>query len=348
MKLHFLLLAALTGAAVTASTARAADPERNRVSLSLRVPFNIQARFSGAMTIGAPAVPRTTPNGATYNYDDGYVFNDVSGSGDGLTWYWGYDDSASQVDGANNAVLLSRATGNASLSAPDMDGNGALGFELAYNRDLFGGETTRFGFEATLNYVGLSLDSSASYRACGTRVVDSFAFTPGTTPPGASPGSGYQGTFNGPGFVIGNTPFRSTTTLGTPVGTVTGSRNLDATLWGTRIGPTFEWHFAEKFSLTLSGGLAIGLVDVDASWNETLTLDAGGTFTDTGSGSDNDLRLGFYAAAGVVWNFTERWSVVGGAQYQNLGKYTQSFGSRTVELDLSKSIFVTLGIGYSF
>jgi hypothetical protein len=312
------------------------------------VPFNIQARFTGAMTVGAPAVARTTPNGANYNYDDGYVFNDVSGSGDGQTWYWGYDNSASQVDGVNNAVQLSRATGNASLSSPDMDGNGALGFELAYNRDLFGGETTRFGFEATLNFVGLDMDSSASYRATGTRLVDSYAFTPGTTPPGASPGSVYQGTFDGPGFTIANTPFSSVTTAGTPIGTVTGSRNLDATLWGTRIGPTFDWHFAEKFSVTVSGGLALGLVDVDASWNETLTLDAGGTFNDTGSGSDNDLRVGFYLAAGLLWNFSESWSVVGGAQYQNLGKYSQSFGSRTVELDLSKSIFVSIGIGYSF
>lgn len=35
-------------------------------------------------------------------------------------------------------------------------------------------------------------------------------------------------------------------------------------------------------------------------------------------------------------------------QYQNLGTYQHSFGGRQVEVDLRNSIFVTLGLGYSF
>jgi hypothetical protein len=348
MKRHTLITFALIGAALFGTRADAGEPITNRLSASLRVPFNIKANFSGSMTLGAPSVPRTTPNGANYNYDDGYVFNDVSGSGDGLTWYWGYDDSASQVDAGNNAILLSRATGNASLSSPDMDDDGALGFEIAYAKELRRGDSTKFGFEAALNYVGLDMSSGGSYRATGTRVVDSYAFTPGTTPPGASSGSVYQGTFDGPGFVIANTPSSSVTTAGTPIGTVAGSRQLDTDLWGGRVGPYLEWDLDDDVSVSVSGGLAIGYVDMAARWNETLTLDAGGTFNDAGSGSADEWKLGFFLTGNFNWRLSERWSAVGGMQYQNLGKVGQIFSSRRVQLDLSKSVFVTLGVSYNF
>jgi hypothetical protein len=348
MKRNSLITVVLAGAALAAVNANAGDPITNRLSLSLRVPFNIKAKFTGAMTVGAGGSTRTTPNGATYNYDDGYVFNDVSGSGDGLTWYWGYDDSASQVDSANNAILLSRTTGDASLSSPDMDDDGSIGFELAYAKELGRGESTRYGFEAALNFMSLGMSSGGSYRATGTRTVDSYAFTPGTTPPGASAGSEYQGTFDGPGFVIASTAFSSTTVAGGPIGTVSGLRSLDADVWGGRIGPYLEWDLDDNVSVSVSGGLALGLVDVSARWDESLTLDGGGTFTDAGSGSDDALQFGFYLAANLNWRLSDHWSAVGGVQYQNLGTYDESFGTRGVELDLSKSLFFTIGVGYSF
>lgn len=348
MKRNLLLTAMLAATTLGAAASQALEPITNRVSLSLRAAFNVKAKFTGSLALGAPAVPRTTPNGANYNYDDGYVFNDVSGSGDGLTWYWGYDDSASQVNAGNNTILLSRATGNASLRAPEMDDDGALGFELAYADELDRGERTRYGWEAALNWTPFDFSSGGSYRARGSRQVDAYPFTPGTTPPGATPGSPFQGTFDGPGFVIGNTPVSSSTTVGTPIGTVTGSRSLDADLWGGRLGGYLEWDLDDDVTFLLSGGLAIGYVDVSARWNETLTLDSGGTYTDAGRGSDDDWRLGFYLAAHLNWRLSERWSAVGGVQYQNLGKYAHSFGSRRVELDLRHTFFVTLGLGYNF
>ena len=132
MKHNQLLIAGLVGAAfAAATTAPAAEPVASGFTFSARVPLNIKARFTGTMAIGPTGGSRTTPNGANYNYDDGYVFNDASGSGDGGTWYWGYDNSASQVDPANHAILMSRTTGAATLSSPEMDDDGALGFELA-------------------------------------------------------------------------------------------------------------------------------------------------------------------------------------------------------------------------
>jgi outer membrane scaffolding protein for murein synthesis (MipA/OmpV family) len=67
----------------------------------------------------------------------------------------------------------------------------------------------------------------------------------------------------------------------------------------------------------------------------------------SGSGSDSDFVFGAYVALNAGWQFNDRWSVVGSAQYQYLSNYQHSFGGRSVEADL-KGIFITLGIAYKF
>src|SRR5882757_9854150 len=63
----------------------------NRVTLSLRFGLNIKGKFKGMGSSFASGAPlggaRTTPHGDKYNYDNGYVLPDISGSGDGMTWY---------------------------------------------------------------------------------------------------------------------------------------------------------------------------------------------------------------------------------------------------------------------
>jgi hypothetical protein len=94
----------------------AQDYVTNRLSLSGRVGFGISARFKGIAVLPVPTLNRATPAGDAYNYDDGYVLQDVSGNFGGQTWYWGYDNSANQVDAAGNIILLSR---NSSASIGD-------------------------------------------------------------------------------------------------------------------------------------------------------------------------------------------------------------------------------------
>jgi len=97
-----LLLATAASAEQTAQTYL---DSTNRVTLSLRFGFDISGKFKGVGTTFAPGAPlantRFTPHGDKYNYDDGYVYNDKSGSADGYTSYWGYD-KASQI-GASSA-----------------------------------------------------------------------------------------------------------------------------------------------------------------------------------------------------------------------------------------------------
>ena len=62
----------------------------NRLSLSARFGFNISGRFKDIgnrlFTVPAPN-PRRTLDGDPYNYDDGYMLTDTSGSLDSLTSY---------------------------------------------------------------------------------------------------------------------------------------------------------------------------------------------------------------------------------------------------------------------
>lgn len=318
-------------------------PATNRLTFSARFGLNISAKFSGSTALAVPPSTRTTPDGDTYNYDNGYVLPDVSGSGDGQTWYWGYDDSSSQVDSTANTILLSRSMGTATLSSPEMD-DPSIGMELTYTHELGFTDNFRFGFEGALNFMNIDLGGSGSYNIRGTRTTDAYAFTPGTTPPSGS----YEGTFNGPGFVISSTPSSSTTTMAGSIGTASGSRDFEGNLWGARLGPYAEFYLNDDVSVSLSGGLAVGWLNSSVSWNESLVFNNGSSVVDTGSGDDNALLVGGYLAANLYWRISEHWSAAGSLQFQSLGNYDESFGTRRVELDLSQSFLFSLGASYDF
>lgn len=349
MKRNQFILAGLIAAGLLAPQLAQAqqDPATNRLTFSARFALNISAKFKGTAPIAVPTASRTAPHGENYNYDDGYVLPDISGSGDGNTWYVGYDNSASQVNMANNTILLSRSTGAATLHSGEMDDDPSLGAELNYTRQIGVTEHFRYGFEAAANYLNISM-RGGGYGVRGQRVTDAYQFSDGTTPPSATPGNPYQGSFEGPNFMVGTTPVSSTTSQGT-VGTVTGSRSLDADLWGGRIGPYLEYYLHDKVSVSLSGGLALGYLDNNVSWNETVHFTSGGSLpADIGHGSDQELLAGFYLAANAYWRLSEHWSAAGSLQYQNLGTYEHAFGTRKAELDLSSSIFISIGVSYNF
>jgi hypothetical protein len=60
------------------------------------------------------------------------------------------------------------------------------------------------------------------------------------------------------------------------------------------------------------------------------------------------LLAGGYVGANVSYALSKSWSALAGVQYQNLGRYKQNLGSKQAELDLSKSVFVNVGFGFSF
>jgi YD repeat-containing protein len=315
----------------------------NRFSLNGRFGLNISAKFMGMSGISLSAPPRTTPDGSQYNYDDGYVLTDISGNAGGETWNWGYDQSG-QISG--NTILMHRSTVSADVPSATGIGGGdpQSGFEFTYDRELGNRDKLYFGLEAAVNYMNLSMKDTSTFSGNVSRLTDAYPFTSGTTPPPAP----YQGSFAGPGFVLGATPVSSTIALISGGATIVDQRNYDADIWGFRLGPYAEYPLSQNIDLWFSGGLAVGLVDGSASWQETPSIAGGGTLVGSGGGSDLGLLWGGYLSAKVSWQLSERWSAEGGVQYQYLGTYDHNYGGQAMQLDLSKSVFITIGLGYSF
>jgi hypothetical protein len=324
------------------------DSATNRLTFSMRYGVNLSARFSSTTPIAVPLPARTTPNGAPYNYNNGYVLTDISGSPDGLTWYWGYDNSSSQVNAGAHTIQFERSTGPANLLSPEMKEDSAPGGEIAYAHELGSSGHFHWGFEAAANYSNMRFNSHSSYSLRGPTSTDAYPYVPGTTPPVATPGIPYQGTFEGPGFVIGTTPASSTPTESV-VGNVSGDQSIEADLWSGRAGMYLEYYPADWLSVGVSAGLAGGWVDTTASWNQAISFTNGGApVAQAGNGSYTQWLGGFYAGANLNWRLTDHCYASGGVQYQNLGTHDHTVGVRNVELNLSQSVFVTFGLSFSF
>ncbi len=347
-KIHYQPAVAVAGLFLFAASASAQEDDKiyldstNRFTLSLRFGLNISAKFKG---IGGSLNPANNTPG---QYDNGYVLTDISGNAGGQTWNWGYDNS-SQVNSVNNTVSFNRTTAvaNGNSSSGKSDSGQNTGFELAYDRQLGMKEdwdNMRYGIEAAFNYTPIDINQTTTFGATASQQTDVYGYTPGTTPPSAP----YRGSFGGPGFVI-NTPRTGTSTAVVPNATVTTQDNFDANLWGLRLGPYVEFPFGKKqqFTLSLSAGLAVGLLDANESWKQTLTI-GGSSTTSHGGGEDFSALWGCYAGLNADYQFTEHWGVAAGVQFEDLGTYSHSFDGREVSLDLSKSIFFLVGISYNF
>jgi hypothetical protein len=333
----------LTGA-VLFSTAVSAEQDKytyldstNRLTLSLRFGLNISGKFTGA---GGGLNPAALPNG---HYDDGYVLKDSTKNALGLTTYWGYDN-ASQYNSVADTIAFHSQTASGIPAAQNADANPYPGLELTYDRKLGEKENWHhmfYGIEAAVNYMKFSFQADNTFNATAITTTTVYQL-PGTTPPPAP----FRGTFNGSpgGYSLLEVPFISSTPGPPSAATLLSQDRFDANIWGFRLGPYVEFPITEKLSLHLSGGFALGLIDGQDSWQETLT--PGGTTS--GGGEDFDALWGFYAGADATWQINKRWSIEGGAQFQDIGKYNHSFGGRGVELDLSHSLFVEVGVGYSF
>ena len=307
----------------------------NRFTLSMRYGLNISAKFRGIGSAGGPG-----------HYSDGYVLTDSTGNFLGYTSNWGYDNS-SQYNQVPNTVTYHNAVPSNSAAPASGNGDSNPGVELTYDRQLGVKQewnNMRYGLEFALNYMKFSLDSTTSSRTAVS--TESYVFG---GIPGQMPSPGYRGGFSGnpgdPVLVAGGTPGANTT------GTLLSHDDFDADIWGGRFGPYIELPFGKKeqFTILVSVGPAVGLIHANEHWKQTLTLDGSGNSSSTsGGGSNTDILWGWYGAATANYQFDKHWGISAGVQYQDLGTYNHSFSGRNAQLDLSQSIFLEIGISYSF
>ena len=281
----------------------------NHFGLDFRMGFNIQAKFTGAGVLAAPPPPSAGP-AVNRTYSDGFVNVDSSGNAGNLTWNWGYQHSG-QVSGG---TLLMHDT---SVSGGSINDDPNLGFEVSYVRDLGHESWGRWGVKVAFGYTEMDLRTSVQL------ITDAYQLG-GVTPPLAP----YAGSFSGPGSVIGSSPTRSIAPG--------GNWSLDATLYDFRLGPTVDLNITKRLSVELGGGLAVGVVDSTFAVNETTTT------------SSTACQVGAYAEAGLAYRVAKAASLFAGAQFQYLGDFNQSVGGRSVQLDLSQSIFCLVGLELHF
>ena len=315
----------------------ASSTNKTRYTVRGRLGLNIKAKLTGIGSFPAATDIGGTGSALDHFYDDGYVRVDTSGNAGGQTWYWGYDN-ASQISGNN--ILFHSASASVGASREVSD-DPQYGVEMVFNREIgLVGDKCRWGIEAAFGWTGIELRDSRSLPASITSVTDSYAFEPGTTPPAAP----YQGSFQGPGFVISDTPIRSSATV---PATITGFRDLRADLFVGRLGPYLEVPLSSRLQLSLSGGLAVGVLYSEFSFRERINYSTTSTVI-SGSRRDGDALYGGFVGASLNYKFDNRWNASIGAQFESLGARDHAVAGHSAEFDLGKSVYVSFGVGYSF
>lgn len=332
-------------------TLQAPREERlNRIGLNYLMGLNISVDFHrlGGLALSDPGpLAGTTVN---RNYDNGYVRVDSTGNNHGGyigTWYWSYQNQNSFQ--GDHLLLQSYATpatasSNGHQDAPDH------GIEVTYNRQLLRGDRWRAGLEAGFGWTPISINDTHALSYKAYRTNDTY-FGPGVEawplPPGPS-------TFTGPGAVIDAAPSGRTVDVLPGAALITGSRELDADVFILRLGPYVEVPLSEKFALSFSGGLTLGVGHTEFSYNEQVVitdptfLNAPLTTRRRGSGSETDFLVGGYFGGNLSYALTKDLSLVAGARFQTEGRTVDNAKGKQGILDLGQSVFVTLGAAYSF
>ena len=323
-------------AAIAQDMGAGSDP--NWFSIGPRFGFNNSVRFKQLGNIPSSSAPGPATGGATdRTYDDGYVKVDSSGNLGGQTWNWGYNNGT-QVQGDTLNFHSASSAMNAQSEKSD---DPQLGFELAYGRRLGKvSEHGSWGLMAAFNFTDFSIRDGRNISGNGSLITDSYALG-GTVPP--EPPYSHGATGFGP--IIGDSPNR---TVSADAVTITGTRKLEAQLYGLRLGPYLDLPITRRFSGRLEGGLSLALVDSTFSVNETLSFAGGSVVSRVGSASKTDVLAGGYIGGDLSYTLTQRTSVFTGAQYQYLGTFSQTVAGEKAELDLAGGIYLTFGLRFGF
>ena len=328
--------ALLLGAGVSASAQQDQNiwmDANDRLSLSLRYGLNIHSKFSGVGNTFAPG----------YYYDGSVLPDDFSAIG--YTFDWTYNIASQYDPGANTISFHQPSSAPSPSDVTSMRAKPYPGVELTYDRELVKKEdwhNLRIGLEAAANYMRISLKDNSSYVGVPASTTV-YHLAPGITPPPPGQpgvfdgGSGGEVALDYPGA-----PGPDTTT------SVVMQDHFNADLWGGRLGPYVDLPLSKSFDLRLSGGLAVGFLNGRESWQETIMPAGGSPVLSSGGGRNSRVLWGYFVGLNLDWQMSQHWGLDGAVQFQDIGKYNHSFQGRSVEVDLNRSLFVELGISYSF
>ncbi len=303
------------------------------------VGLNISANFSESGLFG---VSGSDP--ANGIYDNGYVKRDSSGNAFGQTSNWGYQTS-SQYNYAAQTLTM-QATSQYTTSGSSKDTGEFPGFDMVYGDNIWYWKHARVGWELGFGLLPISLKDNRSMSASITSTLYTFNTANQNNAP--IPAAPYQGGFNRqPGdWTIPGTPLPNTQQQ-TTGGIVSGTRELDEMLYTLRLGPNFYWDLTEDFGMSLGGGPAVGLVNGNYKYNETITTGGVGA-GNSGSFGTTQVIYGGYVNGTLMYHVLDNADFYLSAQYMPLGNASFSNGGRSAELNLGGQVYVSLGINWPF
>ena len=323
------------------------DGPLNRFGVNYRMAMNLSLDFKRLGGFRSQTDPGSVLGGGMNRfYDNGYNLVDSSGNAGGLTWNWGYDGSSPLNGGAGASsgddIVLYSSSSPRRAHKNDVEDGPQHGMELTYERDIGRWGKGRWGLEGAFGFMNVSIDNDSRLLASVVQVVDSYDLG-GVIPPLAP----YEGTFEGPGPLVSDSPDRVTTV--TPrEAEVTGRRRFEADFYGLRLGPYYHFPLTEKLDVRGNIGLVMNVMKSTTSFNETVTIDGVGVQRTSARSTDTSFLVGGYVGAGFGYAINESWDLFAGAQYQYLGEYTDKANGKKAVADFGALVFVSLGVGYRF
>lgn len=296
------------------------------------VGMNMTAKFAMSGNFGVSG-----DNPAAGKFADGYV---VPVGNNSYTPDWGYNN-ASQVVG-NSLVMHSASSFAASGSS---QGSGVFpGIDLAYGDNLYYWRHARVGWEFGFDWLPVDITSSSTYVASAKESTYTFSTL---NPSGGIivPTAPYHGSSSGYGPLL-NTDY---TLANGPasLGTITGTHEMDVSLYSVRLGPSFYWDLSQRIGMSLGAGPAVGMVSGDYKYNEVLTVNSV-SVQNNGRINGTDFVFGGYVNATLMYHLENHGDIYLGAQYMPMTDAKISGGGRSGDLDLNGQVYITLGINWPF
>jgi len=327
----------------------------NQFRVSARMGYNISAHLEN---IGVPAgqgFPQPPPpkdpsqhfqSATGISYQDGYVGIDESGNAplpgqtQGRTFYWGFarQDQIADLnqDGTADTLLLTHSSSGTLLQ--DFKNDPQPGLEISYARQMGQrADGSTYGIESAFTYTSLDLRSRG---IADPRVLAVDAFSLGNPPivPLSAP-------YTGP-FQL-EPPFGAPSIYDTPTHyPVNLDASFDASIYGLKLGPYFEFPLAKRLTFALSGGFSLLMADTELRVQQSAAVPGGVSATV----SDSDLAVlpGCYVGGRLSLMASDSVNVFTGLQYESNGHHTQSLAGKRIDIDFWNAIYWTFGVSYSF
>ncbi|MDA0767783.1 MAG: hypothetical protein O3A92_13280 [Verrucomicrobia bacterium] len=182
----------------------------------------------------------------------------------------------------------------------------------------------------------------------------------GVIPPLATPRAPYEGSYDGPGPLINNTPDdRNSVAVLLNTDTATFTNRVRASFHGAlttfSFGPTLTYD-RQGLSVRASGGPTVSILDWSSSQDELLSLQetSGGTVGGTSTyrtwiDDSSGLKFipGLFAQVEVLWQYDEDWTLSGFTRLDSATSREVNPGGSSFAID-SSGYTVGLQVGRAF